>query len=157
MGQHLAQVNVARLVAPIEDPAVQEFADALDPINALADTSPGFVWRLQDDTGSATGIRIDDDARVIVNLSVWTDIESLREFVYRTEHTAFLRRRREWFERFGSVAVALWWVPEGHKPTVDEALARLDHLNRHGPTPTAFSFRTVFEPGDSLAASSTLE
>lgn len=157
MGQHLAQVNVARLVAPIEDPAVKEFADALDPINALADTSPGFVWRLQDDTGSATGIRIDDDPCVIVNLSVWTDIELLREFVYRTEHTAFLRRRREWFERFGSVAVALWWVPEGHKPTVDEALTRLDHLNRHGPTPTAFSFRNLFEPGDSLAASSTLE
>ena len=153
MGQHLAQVNVGRLVAPIEHPSVQEFAKALVPINALADTSPGFVWRLQDDTGSATGIRIDDDECVIVNLSVWTDIESLTKFVYSTEHTAFLRRRREWFEPFGSVAVALWWVPDGHNPTVDEALTRLDHLDRHGPTPTAFTFRTRFEPGESLASS----
>jgi hypothetical protein len=153
MRQQLAQVNVARLVAPIEHPDVQEFAEALDPINALADASPGFVWRLQDDTGSATGIRIDDDERVIVNLSVWTDVDALIDFVYKSEHSSFLRRRRERFERFGSVSVALWWVPEGHRPTVDEALMRLDHLERHGPTPTAFTFRTRFESGDTLAAS----
>lgn len=151
MTHELAQVNVGRLVAPIEHPDVHEFAEALDPINALAEASIGFVWRLQDDTGSATGIRIDDDERVIVNLSVWTSIETLSAFVYKTQHVAFLRRRREWFERFGSVAVALWWVAEGHRPTVDEAIARLDHLERHGPTPTSFTFRTRFEPGDTLA------
>ena len=142
---HLAQVNIGRLRAPIDDPMIAEFKDALDSVNALAERSPGFVWRLQDDAGNATGIHpVEGDELIIPNMSVWESIEALGEFVYRSGHTPFLRRRREWFERYGSAYLALWWVPAGHIPTLDEALDRLDVIERDGPTPYAFTFRHAY-------------
>ena len=118
----------------------------LDPINALADDTPGFVWRLQDDTGNATGILTTPDPMFIINLSVWKSLEALSDFVYRSVHKDVLRRRREWFEKPVEPIVALWWVPEGHIPSTDEALERLDRLRAHGPTAAAFTFRETFPP-----------
>lgn len=140
----LAQLNIGRLVAPQESPEVAEFMDALDRINALAESSPGFVWRLCDDAGNATSFRIARDRRLIPNLSVWTDIDSLQDFMYRTDHVDFLRRRREWFEPLGREHLVLWWVDDGHEPDLDEALDRLERLQRDGPTAAAFTFRAPF-------------
>jgi hypothetical protein len=146
---HIAQVNVGRLLAPVEAPETAEFVAALDPLNALADVAPGFVWRLQTEDGNATAIKLDNDPLYIVNMSVWVSIDALADFVYRSAHTEVMRRRREWFERAGKAYLALWWVPAGHRPTVDEAMERLQHLRRHGPTATAFTFRASFgPPGD---------
>ncbi|WP_116997411.1 DUF3291 domain-containing protein [Desertimonas flava] len=150
---HLAQVNIGRLRAPIDHPDIAEFKAALDTINALAESSPGFVWRLQDDAGNATGIEVDpEDELLIPNMSVWESVEALSEFVYRSDHTPFLRRRREWFQRFGSTFMALWWVPAGHLPTLDEAQQRLDLLERNGPTAEAFTFRHRFPQPSSPAS-----
>ena len=143
---HLAQVNVGRLRAPVDAPEVHEFVANLDRVNALAEASPGFVWRLKDDSGNATSIPFDPDPLVIVNLTVWASIEALEDFVLRTAHVEFLRRRREWFDRMEDAYLALWWVVPGTEPTLDDARARLDHLRRLGPTPTAFTFRRRFEP-----------
>ena len=118
---HLAQVNIGRFIAPIDDPVMEGFRSQLDPINALADASPGFVWRLQTEDGDATALRPYPDERVLINLSVWADLDALRGYVYRSAHAAVMRRRREWFERFEGVFVALWWVPAGHRPSVAEA------------------------------------
>jgi hypothetical protein len=147
MQWHLAQLNVGRLRAPIDDPIIAEFNGALDAINALADRSPGFVWRLQTAEGNATALHpIDDDELIAINMSVWKSIEALGDYVYRSDHTAFLRRRREWFERYGTAYLVLWWVPAEHIPSIDEALARLDELERNGPTENAFTFARRFAP-----------
>jgi hypothetical protein len=145
---HLAQVNIGRLLAPMDDPQIADFKAALDEINALAESSPGFVWRLKDDAvGNATTIHpVEGDDLVIPNMSVWESIESLADFVYRSAHTNVLRRRREWFERYGSAYLALWWVPAGDIPTLDQAMARLDVIERDGPTPAAFTFAKRFPP-----------
>ena len=145
---HLAQLNVGRLRAPLDDPAIADFRDNLEPVNALADVSPGFVWRLQDEGGDATGIKLFDDDLEIINLSVWESIDALAEFTYRSGHVEFLRRRREFFEAPSEPIVCLWWIPEGTLPTPQEALARLEHLRTHGATPIAFTFRHRFEPGE---------
>lgn len=144
---HLAQLNVGRLVAPLESETLAGFVAALEPINALADTHPGFVWRLQTDAGDATSIRPTDDDLFLVNLSVWSSLESLRAFVYTTAHVQVLRQRRSWFQQLAVSHLVLWWVKAGHTPTVTEALERLEVLRRNGPTPAAFTFRTPFEPG----------
>jgi heme-degrading monooxygenase HmoA len=143
---HLAQVNIALPREPLDSPALAQFVAALEPINALADASPGFVWRLQTDDGDATGIRAFGDDRLIVNLSVWESLHALRAYVYSSGHREVLRRRREWFERSGEAFLALWWVPAGTLPTVADAEARLEHLREHGPTPYAFTFRESFPP-----------
>jgi Domain of unknown function (DUF3291) len=143
---HLAQLNVGRLVAPLESETVAGFVAALEPINALADEHPGFVWRLQTDAGDATSIRPTDDDLFLINMSVWSSLEALRAFVYTTAHVQVLRQRREWFEELATSHLVLWWVPTGHTPTVEEALARLERLRRDGPTPAAFTFRSPFEP-----------
>jgi hypothetical protein len=143
-GVHLAQINVGRLRAPVDSPLVAEFMAALDPINALADTSPGFVWRLQTEDGNATSVRPYEDDEILINLSVWESIEALDTFVYHSDHTGYLRRRREWFGRMDEAMLALWWLPNGERPTVEEGVARLDHLRAHGPTPEAFTFRQRF-------------
>ena len=145
---HLALFNVARLRAPMDDPLIDDFRDNLDPINALAEDSPGFVWRLQDESGNATGIYPYGDELVIPNLVVWESIDALADFTYRSGHREFLRRRRDFFEAHELPYLCLWWIPEGTVPTVDEAVERLDHLRAHGPTPTAFTFRHRFDPGD---------
>ena len=141
----LAQVNIGRARGEMTDPVMAEFVARLAEINALADGSPGFVWRLQTEDGDATAVRPYADTRILINMSVWTDLAALRAYVYRSAHAAVMRRRREWFERFESVYVALWWVPAGHRPTVAEAVERLAHLERHGPTGFAFSFSEPFE------------
>lgn len=149
MAWHLAQVNIGRLLAPVDDPMIAEFVDGLDSINALADRTPGFVWRLQTEDGNATAIRPDaDDALLAINMSVWESVEALADFVYRSDHVPFMRRRREWFERFASSHLALWWIPAGRIPTVAEAMDRVARLDRHGPTSEAFTFVRRFAPPD---------
>jgi hypothetical protein len=144
---HLAQVNNGRARGEITDPIMLGFVARLEEINALAERSPGFVWRLQTEDGDATAVRpYPDDNRIMINMSVWADLDSLREYVFRTMHAEVMRQRREWFERFEGVYVTLWWVPAGHKPTVDEAVERLEHLESHGATPFAFSFAQPFDP-----------
>ncbi len=144
---HLAQINIGRLHHPVDDPRVAEFMDNLDPINALAERSPGFVWRLQDESGNATAIRAFDDDTILPNLSVWTSIEALKDYVFRSDHVRFVRRRREWFAPMDDLPVlTMWWVPAGHLPTLEEAKERIDHLARHGPTAHAFAFHPTFEP-----------
>ena len=146
MSRHqLAQINVARLLAPIDAPETADFVTALAPVNAQADSAPGFVWRLQTESGDATAVRASDDPLVIVNLTVWESVEALEAFAYReASHLAVLRRRREWFERATEAVTTLWWVPTGHLPTVDEALDRLALLRAQGPSPEAFTFRERF-------------
>ena len=143
---HLAQLNVGRLRAAMDDPVIDDFRLNLGPVNALAEVSPGYVWRLQDDTGNATSIKPYGDELEIVNLSVWESIDALADFTYRTGHVEFLRRRREFFEAPTQPTLCLWWVPTGTVPTVEEAIARLEHLRAHGPTPTAFTFAHRFAP-----------
>src|SRR5919106_5080167 len=146
LGFHLAQVNIGRARGEMTDPVMAGFVSRLAEINALADGSPGFVWRLQTEDGDATAVRPYEDLRILINLSVWADLAALRTYVYRSPHAAVMRRRREWFERFDRIYVALWWVPAGHRPSVAEAVARLAHLEQHGPTAFAFSFAEPFGP-----------
>jgi hypothetical protein len=150
---HLAQVNIGRLRAPLDDPIMEGFRSQLDPINALADRSPGFVWRLQTEDGNATAIRPFEDERIAINMSVWESLEALQQFVYRSAHVAPLRQRNQWFESIADPILALWWVPAGHVPTVAEALERLRQLKERGPSPDAFTFRTPFPSpdGDAVA------
>jgi hypothetical protein len=143
---HLAQVNIGRMKAPIDDPVMAGFVERLDEINALADQSPGFVWRLQGGEGNATYLRPFDDERIIVNMSVWESVDHLRAYVYRSGHVEVLKRRQEWFEKMDRPFLAMWWVPAGHRPSIDEAKKRLAHLERLGPTPFAFTFQTLFPP-----------
>jgi hypothetical protein len=146
---HLAQVNVATLRAPLDGPELARFVAQLEPLNALADQSPGFVWRLQTEEGDATAIRPFEDDRVIVNLSVWASLEALRTFVYATRHLDVMRHRRAWFHRMPDPYLALWWLPAGTIPTVTEARERLELLAANGPTADAFTFRASFpEPAD---------
>jgi hypothetical protein len=141
-GWHLAELNVALLRQPLDHPDTAEFVEALDAVNALADSSPGFVWRLVDESGqSSSYVRAADDPLFIINLSVWEAPDSLHDFVFRTAHTPFLRRRREWFQRMDDAFLVCWWVPVGHRPTVDEALDGLDRLRRDGVTGHAFTLR----------------
>ncbi len=144
---HLAQVNIGRVKAPPDDPLLAGFMGRLDELNALADKSPGFVWRLQTSEGNATYLRPYDDDRILVNMSVWESIEMLRQYVYGPAHMELLRQRHEWFERFTRSYMALWWVPAGHLPGIDEAKKRLAYLDAHGPTEFAFTFKTTFPPG----------
>ena len=146
---HLAQVNIGRFRAPIDDPIMEGFRTALDPVNALADASPGFVWRLQTEDGNATAVRpYAADDLMAINLSVWESLESLQQFVYKSHHVHTLRGRSQWFEPIEGPILALWWIPAGHIPTVAEATERLAGLKAHGPTPRAFTFRTPFPAPD---------
>ena len=151
----LAQVNIARLVAPLDSPRLADFVAGLDPVNAAADAAPGFVWRLRTEDGNATAVRgFEEDAQgagggILINMSVWESVEALAAFVYGQGHLAVLRRRREWFERMKDAYTALWWIPRGHIPTVSEAEDRVEHLRAHGPTPRAFTLREHFPPPDS--------
>ena len=138
---HIAQLNVARAVAPLDSPTLADFMAALDGVNALAEASPGFVWRLKSDSGNATDIRAGDDPQLIVNMSVWASVEALFAFVYRSAHNKVMVRRREWFEKPAEAYQVLWWVPAGHAPTLAEALARLAHLRAQGPSAHAFTFK----------------
>ncbi|MEQ8842833.1 MAG: DUF3291 domain-containing protein [Acidimicrobiales bacterium] len=142
----LAQLNVGRLRAPVDHPDTAGFADNLDPVNAAAEAAPGFVWRLKDDSGNATGFVRDGDPLRILNLSVWDSIESLKAFTYGDGHVEFMRRRLEWFEPRDRAHLVLWWVPAGHEPSIDEAESRLARLEADGPSPSAFTFARPFPP-----------
>lgn len=145
---HLAQVNVGRVRAPLDDPMMKGFVDRLDDLNALADASPGFVWRLQTPAGNATYLRpYPEDDRLLMNMSVWETVDALKRYVYKTGHADLLRHRHEWFEPM-AVFLALWWVPAGHRPGIDEARKRLAHLEAHGPSQFAFTFRALYEPDE---------
>jgi hypothetical protein len=143
----LAQLNIALMTAPIDSPVMADFVANLDRINALAERSPGYVWRLQTDDGNATALRPFGE-EYLVNLSVWRDIESLQDYVYRSAHTEMLRRRKEWFTRMPGNHAVLWWVPEGQRPTAAEAKLRLQRLDDKGPTPEAFTFKNPFPAPD---------
>jgi len=145
---HIAQVNIGRMKGALEDPVMAGFVARLDEINALADRSPGFVWRLQTSDGNATYLRPYGDDRILFNMSVWESIEHLKRYVYTTAHVELLKNRQAWFEKFGGAYAALWWVPQGHQPGVDEAKKRLAHLDAHGPTPFAFTFKDSFPPDE---------
>jgi len=148
---HLAELNIGRMMGPIDSETMAGFVAKLDEINALAEQSPGFVWRLKTEDGDATAIRPYEDDRIIVNLSVWESVETLHEYVYKTAHVEVLRQRREWFSRMAESFMVLWWVPAGHHPPVAEAVARLETLRANGPTPAAFTFRQPFPAPDAPA------
>ena len=145
---HIAQMNVGRTIYPLDDPGMAGFIDQLDQVNALAEQSPGFVWRLQSASGNATDIKTTDDPRFIVNMSVWQSPEALFDFVYKSMHRLVMANRRQWFEQPAGAYQVLWWVKPGRYPTAVRGLARLRHLDRHGPTPFAFTFREKFPPPD---------
>lgn len=148
----LAQLNIALMKEPLESPTMADFAANLDRINTLAESSSGFVWRLQTVEGDATALRpLGED--ILINVSVWRDIESLNKYVYESAHVEIMRRRKEWFERMREAYVVLWWVPRGHRPSVTEAIARLELLRAKGPTRDAFTFRNAFLPPDAAQPS----
>ena len=144
---HLAQLNLARLKAPKGDPLTEEFFTAIPAINTLAEAQPGFVWRLKDEEGtSATAVETPfEDDMIIINMSVWENLESLRQFVYHTAHSYFVRRGKQWFERMERPHMVLWWVPQGHEPSPNEAAAKLEELQANGPTPAAFDWSKMFD------------
>lgn len=150
MNYHLAQINIGRLLAPIDDPRIAEFVTQLEPINALADHFPGFVWRLQSASGNATDINYSpEDTSILLNMSVWESLEALHNFAYKSEHARVLRDRAKWFEKMDKPIYCLWWVPVGHIPTVAEGRERLEHYQRYGPTPYSFWFLQHFpQPAD---------
>lgn len=153
MASHeLAQLNIGVIKGPMDSPVMADFAANLDRINAVAEASPGFVWRLQTDAGDATAIRPFDDENMLVNMSVWRDVAALNSYVYSSVHVELMRRRREWFEPMREAFLVLWWVPRGHRPSVEEAIARLETLRAKGPTAEAFTFRKAFAPPGSAAA-----
>jgi hypothetical protein len=141
---HLAQINIGRLIAPLDDPKIAGFLAQLDGINALAEQSPGFVWRLQSNSGNATDIVYNDDPFVIVNISVWESLEALRDFTYRSRHVEVLKDRTQWFEKAGKPHYCLWWVPSGHIPNVAEGRERLTQYQELGPTADSFWFSRPF-------------
>ena len=145
LGYHLAQMNTARFRHAMDDPAMAGFVEMLDPINHQADAAPGFLWRLTDEgSNDATSITFYDDPLLLVNISVWTDLDALRTFVYRTEHAAMVKRRGEWADKMDSQYIVLWWVPANHRPSVAEGDAKLTLLREHGPTQEAFTFGQPF-------------
>jgi hypothetical protein len=153
----IAQINVARAVAPLDDPRMADFVTRLDEVNRLAEESPGFVWRLQGPSGNATDLRVGDDPLVIVNLTVWRSPDDLFAYTYRSDHRTVFARRFEWFERWEGPSVALWWQPAGTIPTVDEGFRRLQLLADHGPTADAFTFKQRFDPPDVTAGDTLAE
>ncbi len=141
---HLAQINIGRFRLQPDDPLLKGFTDQLDAINALADSSPGFIWRLQDEEGNAQSIRAFDDPNMLINMSVWASMEALFDYTYKTAHTRIMSRRKEWFDLLQDAYMALWWIPAGHIPDPQEGRERLDLLREKGPGPDAFTFKQRF-------------
>ena len=141
---HLAQLNIAKAKYSLDAPEIKEFVDNLEPVNNLAESSEGFVWRLKDEQGDATNIQAFSDPDIIVNMSVWDSTDALKNFMFRTHHRNFLRRKKEWFHNIAEDSYVLWWVPKGHVPTIEEAVEKLDFLRRNGDTPYAFTFKSNF-------------
>jgi hypothetical protein len=148
---HLAQVNVAKALAPLDDPLMQGFVEQLEHINALAERSPGFVWRLKDETGDATAIQLFDDPQIVVNMSVWQSLEALKAYVYQGDHLAVLRSKKHWFGKLAFPHLALWWIPAGQTPTLEDARQALQHMDEQGPSVRAFNFARPFPAPIDLA------
>lgn len=150
---HLAELNVGRLVAPTDDPHVADFMNNLDRINGLGKRMPGFVWMMEGSGEPGTGntdVKLDGDPLFVANLTVWEDYDSLKTFVNQTLHKKFMDRKAEWFEALADKHFVMWWVPAGHTPTIDEALARLDHLKQHGDSDHAFGWSHMTKQDDTL-------
>ncbi len=150
---HIAQLNIALMRAPLESPIMADFVAWLEPVNAIADSAPGFIWRLQSESGDATSIRAFDEEYMLVNMSVWKSVDDLYQYVYKSDHAQVFRRRKEWFELMEQSATVMWWIPAGHIPTVDEAKIKLELLRKNGPTPQAFTFKQRFSVEDMLKTS----
>ncbi|WP_264404649.1 DUF3291 domain-containing protein [Vibrio owensii] len=144
----LAQLNIAFSKYPLNAPEIRDFVDNLDLVNGIAEQSEGFVWRLKDESGDATSIKLFDDPNIIVNMSVWDNVDALKNFMFRTHHRDFMRRKGEWFHRLAEDTYVLWWVEDNHQPTPEEALERLKYLRENGDTPYAFTFKTNFTAKD---------
>ena len=140
----LAQLNIAQAKYDLDAPQIKDFIDNLDIVNATAEKSSGFLWRLKDDSGSATSIQVFNDPNILVNMSVWRDVDSLKGFMFRTHHRNFMRRKGEWFYKLSQANYVMWWIEENHRPTIEEALERLEHLRKHGESAYAFSFKKIF-------------
>ena len=145
---HLAQVNIARMLAPIDSEVMTDFVANLDRINQLAEKSDGFVWRLKDENDNATSLQVFEDEFIIVNMSVWNSKKSLFEFTYNSAHLEVFKRKKEWFSKMRDMHMALWWVPIGVEPTAEDAKERLKYLNAQGETPFAFSFKSDFSAAE---------
>lgn len=148
---HLAQLNIAKAKYSLDALEIKDFVDNLEPINALAESSPGFIWRLKDESGDATDIQAFDDPNIIVNMSVWESSDSLKNFMFKTHHRDFMRRKQEWFYKLPEASYVLWWVPVNHTPTMGEALEKLTYLREHGESPKAFSFKRNYSEADFIA------
>jgi hypothetical protein len=143
----LAQLNIAKAKYPLDAPEFKDFVDNLDPVNAQAEASAGFVWRLKDDSGNATGIGVEQAPDLLINMSVWADVQSLKDVMFRTHHLPMMKRKQEWFYPSTEATYVLWWVPDGHIPSLHEAFERLALLRAQGETAQAFSFKQLFAPG----------
>lgn len=142
---HLAEINIAKMKGiTINDSIMKEFVDNLDLVNTLAEKSEGFVWRLKDDSSNATNLNPYNDEQIIVNVSVWENMETLEHYIYKTFHSDFLKRRKEWFQKFGKASTAMWWIPAGQVPTLEEAVEKLDYLQQNGPSQLVFDLRNKF-------------
>jgi len=150
MNHQIAQINIAKMLAPLDSPIMADFVANLEVINKLAEASEGFIWRLKGDYDNATSIKVYDDEFILVNMSVWKDVDSLFRYAYQSQHIEIFKRRREWFEKMTQMHFALWFVSEGHQPSVEEATQRLDYLRANGETPYAFSFKKRFSIEDNL-------
>lgn len=150
---YLAQINIAHMLSPLDDPIMADFVNNIDRINALAEGAPGFVWRLQTDEGDATAIRVFDNNMLIVNMSVWQSVEALFDYTYKSGHVEVFRRRQEWFSKLGSHHLAMWWVPSNRLPTIEDARDKLAYMDKHGITPLAFTFKQRFTVQEMLAYS----
>lgn len=152
---HLAQVNIGKIVAPMNSPQMAGFAENLDKINALAEHSEGFIWRLKDDTNNATSIKVFEDDFMLINMSVWENIDFLYRYVYQSAHVEYLKRRKEWFEKISEMHMALWYIPETHVPDSTEAIERLQYLRSNGDSPHAFGFKTRYSAEEAARFFST--
>lgn len=147
----LAQLNIATTLYPIDSPEMADFVNNLAPINAIAEASAGFIWRLQDDSGDATHIHAFDDPNMIVNMSVWESIDALKAFMFKTHHRDFMRRKKEWFQHSDVDTYVLWWIPQGYAPSLDEAISKLTLLRDNGESPSAFTFKRQFSEDEFLS------
>jgi Domain of unknown function (DUF3291) len=147
---HLAQVNIGKILAPMDSEVMSEFKNNLDRINALAEASEGFVWRLKEENNNATSIKVFEDDFMLINMSVWKDIDSLYNYVYESAHVEYLKNRKLWFEKLTDKYMALWWIPAGHIPTPSEAIERINHIQLHGDTAFAFGFKKRFTAEEAI-------
>ncbi|WP_433381981.1 DUF3291 domain-containing protein [Streptosporangium sp. CA-115845] len=147
---HLAQLNIAHMRASVDSPELAAFAAALDPVNRLAEATPGFVWRLKGGDAPQDTVRHEYGDHLLINFSVWESREVLWDYVYRSGHLEFLQRRREWFLRMAEPSSVMWWIPEGHEPLLAEGMERLERLRREGPTPEAFTFRDFYDSSEAV-------